>query len=182
MLSPADPFAPVVAFTLHEEGGWSNSPTDPGGATHYGVTLATFRAYYRQPLLTAADLKAMTVQTATEIYQELFWDAPGFDQLLAGVSLPVFDFGVNESPATSAEFLQQACGAPIDGIVGPVTLAAARVHDPRTLIDTLTTLHQAHYRSRPNFWIYGSDWIARTERARSAAYDLLTQPAVGALS
>jgi lysozyme family protein len=41
---------PVAArLVLQHEGGYSDNPADPGGATRYGVTLATLRAYRGGP-------------------------------------------------------------------------------------------------------------------------------------
>lgn len=52
------------------------------------------------------------------------------DDLPAGVDLSTFDAGVNSGPARGAKWLQKALGAaydgPIDGIVGPNTVAGAR--------------------------------------------------------
>lgn len=38
-------FLRAFALVLRSEGGWSDNPADPGGATMKGVTLATFRRY-----------------------------------------------------------------------------------------------------------------------------------------
>lgn len=44
-------FAPALALALKSEGGWSDNPADPGGATMKGVTLAKYLA---KPWLTTA--------------------------------------------------------------------------------------------------------------------------------
>ena len=40
-----DNFAACLAQVLLSEGGWSDHPADPGGATMKGITLATYRKY-----------------------------------------------------------------------------------------------------------------------------------------
>ena len=43
-----DNFEYCLSVVLENEGGWSDHPRDPGGATMKGVTLKTFRAYFGQ--------------------------------------------------------------------------------------------------------------------------------------
>ena len=38
----------LIPFILKWEGGFVNDPTDRGGATNKGVTIATYEAYCRQ--------------------------------------------------------------------------------------------------------------------------------------
>ena len=49
----------LAPFILSHEGGFSNNPKDPGGATMRGVTLATSRSVYGSKK-TVADLKRIT--------------------------------------------------------------------------------------------------------------------------
>ena len=51
-------FARALALVLKSEGGWSDSPADPGGATMKGVTLANFRRYVKADA-SKADLRKM---------------------------------------------------------------------------------------------------------------------------
>jgi hypothetical protein len=48
-----DNFDTCLAFTLKEEGGYSDNPADPGGATNMGITLATYRQWADNPKLRA---------------------------------------------------------------------------------------------------------------------------------
>ncbi|RVB39026.1 hypothetical protein EN902_14635, partial [Mesorhizobium sp. M7A.F.Ca.CA.001.16.1.1] len=52
-------FARALALVLKSEGGWSDNPADPGGATMKGVTLASFRRYVKADA-TKADLRAIS--------------------------------------------------------------------------------------------------------------------------
>ena len=48
---------------LVHEGGYSNHPSDPGGPTNFGITIADYRRYVK-PDATAADVRAMSVDEA----------------------------------------------------------------------------------------------------------------------
>ena len=52
-------FSEVLKHTLVEEGGFSDHPAVPGGATMKGITLAVYREYKRNPHLTPTDLRIM---------------------------------------------------------------------------------------------------------------------------
>ena len=57
------PFDTAVAFTLREEGGFTDDPRDPGGATNLGITLATLTHWRGRPA-TADDVRQLTVVEA----------------------------------------------------------------------------------------------------------------------
>jgi len=101
-----DNFDTCLAFTLKEEGGYSDNPADPGGATNMGITLATYRQWADNPTLGPVQVQDMTERTATAIYRSLYWNPLRADALAAGVDLSVFDMGVNAgmgfSPAPAA--------------------------------------------------------------------------------
>ncbi len=63
-------FAIALAFTLGQEGGWSDDPNDPGGATNQGITLATFRDWCGASQ-TVDDLRDMSHDTRDEIYRRV---------------------------------------------------------------------------------------------------------------
>ena len=46
----ANTFDICVTFTPREEGGYVDDPSDPGGATNMGVTLATYRQWSDDPI------------------------------------------------------------------------------------------------------------------------------------
>src|SRR6185437_16377169 len=66
------PFDTALAFTLAEEGGFSDNPADPGGATNKGITLATFREY--QPGATVDELRAISDADVWRIYRLGYWN------------------------------------------------------------------------------------------------------------
>jgi lysozyme family protein len=178
----ADRFDACLAFTLAQEGGYVDDPSDPGGATNMGITLATYRQWSHDAALGPDDVRAMPRRTAAAIYGALYWNALHGPSLPAGVDLSAFDFGVNAGTRRSAELLQQALGFPpdqADGRIGPETLRAALAADAAKLVEALAERQAAHYRGLAEFGRYGRGWLDRTERRRRAALAMLEDvPAV----
>lgn len=171
-----DLFAPCLAFTLAQEGGYVDDPNDPGGATNMGITLATLRHWDHDPALGPSDVQAMTDSTAAAIYGALYWNAMRGGSLPAGVDLSAFDFGVNAGTRRSAELLQEALGLEgeaVDGCIGPATLQAATKADPAQVIAGLAERQAAYYRGLAEFDRYGRGWLDRTERRKQAALAML---------
>jgi lysozyme family protein len=167
----ASNFTACLAFTLKEEGGFSDNADDPGGITNRGITLRTFQAF--QHGATADDLRAISDATVATIYRREYWTVMGCDHLPAGVDLCVFDFGVNAGPARAVGYLQVVTGVRRDGVDGAVTQAAAAKMSPSLVISKLSGLQRAHYQALPGFSEFGEGWIARTERRVMAAIGLI---------
>lgn len=160
---------PILDFALREEGGFSDDPRDPGGATMAGITIATFRKLMGDPSLTIDDLKAITPGEEASIYAKGYWSVVRGPDLPSGVDLSVFDFGVNAGPGRSERLLQEAVGVAADGVLGPISMAAIAKNLPSAIITTLAKLQMVHYQSLPDFPTFGSDWTARTARRTKAA-------------
>ena len=67
----------LIPFILKWEGGFVNDPTDRGGATNKGVTLATYEAYCKRkgyPRPTVERLKNIPDAHWREIVKTMFWD------------------------------------------------------------------------------------------------------------
>lgn len=167
------PQAILFGFTLPEEGGFSDNPDDPGGATQAGITLTTFRKIMKNPALTVADLKAITPEAESTIYRLGYWATIRGDELPAGIDLTTFDFGVNAGPGESEMLLQRAVGVPADGILGPISMAAIAKASPCETIVALAGLQKAHYEALPTFHIFGAGWLARNTRRATAALKLI---------
>ena len=164
-----DGFDRCVAVTLAQEGGFAELPNDPGGATNFGITLATLQAWRGQPV-TADDVRDMPRQEAMEIYRSSYWLPSRCGDLPAGIDLMVFDCAVNSGPRTAVKLLQKAIGVTDDGSMGPRTLAAVRsVDDVKTFIGQLSAARLAYCRSLPTFADFGVGWSARIKQVTAAA-------------
>lgn len=109
------------------EGGYVNHSADRGGETNWGITKAVAReAGY------LGEMKALTRETAKEIYRKNYWTGPKFDKVAAlsvPVALELFDTGVNMGPVVAGQFLQRVLnvfvgGLVVDGKIGPSSLNA----------------------------------------------------------
>lgn len=121
----------IIAFVMGLEGGYSDNPADPGGATNGGITqrfLDGVRGTDRTLPARVADLSAAQI---AGLYRANQWAAVRGDQLPAGLALLAFDMAVNEGPQRAILVLQQALGVTADGIIGPGTLAAATSAGPK---------------------------------------------------
>ena len=171
-------FSAALQHTLREEGGFSDHPKDPGGATMKGVTLDTYRTYRRNPHLTAEDLKNISDQELRDIYRTRYWDAVKANDLPAGVDFCVFDCAVNSGPGRAAKILQEVVGAKPDGGIGPLTLSAVRAHcvtaeDTKNLINAFCDKRLQFWKSLPTYGTFGAGWSARGERVRKAALEMV---------
>jgi len=126
-----------IAFkqTVGVEGGYSNNPLDPGGETKYGITVRVARANgYTGPM------RDLPLTTAKDIYRRQYWDVLSLNDINAVceyIAEEMFDTGVNMGVGTVGKFLQRALNVlnrdgkdfrdlEVDGIIGPVTVAAMR--------------------------------------------------------
>ena len=110
------------------EGGYVNDPDDPGGETKYGICK---RSYPH------VNIKALTIEQASEIYHKDFWGTLRLDQIQnQTIAEELLDTAVNCGVGTSARIAQEAVNLTnypdpdieIDGKVGPATLAAINGH------------------------------------------------------
>jgi len=170
----------LIDAVIGREGGFVDHPDDRGGATRWGITEAVARQQGY-----AGAMRDLPREMAVEIYRRLYWLKPRFDTLAARMPRlagEMFDAGVNMGPAVAAGFLQRALAAlnrggrdypdlPIDGVIGPATLAAldafARVRGAAgqdVLLRAVVALRGERYialaESRPanKAFVYG--WLA----------------------
>jgi lysozyme family protein len=167
----------AVELILDHEGGYVNHPRDPGGCTNYGITIGTYRRLI-DPNGTCYDLRAMGKGIARSIYQRSYWNAVKADSLPPGIDLIVFDHGVNAGPRRAARLLQAALGVSQDGIVGPLTLAAAweqagSMFDAQALVRELTERRLDYYRSLRGWRDFGRGWARRVHETERAAFELI---------
>lgn len=83
-----------ISKTLSYEGGYTNDPRDPGGATNWGITIFDARLHWK-PDATPEDVRNMPKSVAIEIYRQKYWAKLGCDYRAAGPDFVDFDYGVN---------------------------------------------------------------------------------------
>lgn len=100
---------PAIKKTLTYEGGYTNDAADPGGPTNWGITIADARMYWKADA-GVADMKAMPLSVAVEIYRKHYWLPANGDALPSGLDFAVFDFGVNSGVSRSLKYLAVTTG------------------------------------------------------------------------
>ncbi len=171
----ATTFERGLILVLTHEGGWSDDPADPGGATNLGVTIGTLSLWLGRPA-TKAEVRALTPASVAPLYRRRFWDAIQGDALPAGLDYALFDFAVNSGPRRAVIGLQRALGLADDGRLGPVTLAALAGRDVPMLIDALGDGRLAFLRALSTWPRFGRGWARRVEEVRAAALAFHTAP------
>lgn len=156
----SETFAKALAHVLQHEGGYVDHPDDPGGPTHFGITLATLQDW-RGRKVTPCDVQALTREEASAIYRALYWDSCRCDELPGPVAFIVFDAAVNHGVAGAIRLLQQALGVGVDGRIGPVTLGAAMSAEPVALVTEIAARRMVLYAGLPHFRSFGLGWSRR---------------------
>jgi lysozyme family protein len=141
----AQNFGRALPLVLKHEGGFSNHPADPGGATMKGVTQATYNDWRRRwgkpqqsvRLITDAELKA--------IYKAGYWDTVNGDTLFSGVDYAAFDAAVNSGPGAAEKWLLRAVGS----------------SDHSETVKRLCAARLAFVRSLKTWATFGKGWASR---------------------
>lgn len=167
-------FNEAVVQVLKNEGGYSNKPSDKGGATKYGITekVARQNGY-------TGDMRYLPENKAKEIYYKQYWLQSKADKVATisfNIAFLFFDFSVNSGVKNASKKLQTAINKILkkidetrelkkDGIIGPKTLAEIKYLDENTLFLAYITEILKYYTSLKNpnvgFKINGAGWINR---------------------
>ena len=160
-------FQRCLDLTLAYEGGYSDHPRDPGGATNFGVTRATL-ARVRGRAVSKAEVRALTRAEAGAIYRAEYWDAVGGDDLPFGVDAVVFDHAVNSGPAAALKTLRAALGLPLAAGASEI-LAACRRARPDALVREMCRRRMRFLRALRAFPTFGRGWTRRVDALEAAA-------------
>ena len=163
-----DRFNRALAFTLAEEGGYSNDPADSGGPTNWGITIGDLERWRRCDC-SADDVRAVSRDEAAAIYHAIYWTPLRCGELRPGLDLLVFDCAVNPGQGWTARTLQACAGVVPDGVLGPVTMTALDLASSDAIIMEMSSERADYYRSRSAFRRFGAGWLARAHRCQLAA-------------
>lgn len=149
----------MIADLLKREGGFVNHPADKGGATNYGITQATLSNYLGRRC-SVSDVKAMTKETAADIYEFQYFIKPQINKLPNAIQPLLFDMAVNHGCARAIKMLQEELINwvydeidKVDGQIGDLTIGAtfdAIKHFGSRFINSLCNRRLAFYRQIVN--------------------------------
>lgn len=143
-------------------------PSDLGGATLAGITIATYREYCirnGKRIPSAADMHNMTYAEWHRILKGMFWDRWRADEIPDQRVAEMLTDWVWTSGNYGIKLPQTLLGVAADGIVGPKTLGAVNSRNPDILFNQLKAERLAYIericRSRPANRKFRNGWIAR---------------------
>jgi len=165
-------------FILAAEGGYTDHPNDPGGATNYGITAAALKQARKTIPGLPEHVRDLTAEQALKIYETFYWKPAGCDKLPSPIDLLVFDGAVNCGVRRGVKFLQESLNIvnegkdrlATDGIIGKKTLAALaeRSDALRPLCAVIlwqrTLYYQSLAASKETFRTFLRGWINRLAR------------------
>jgi lysozyme family protein len=175
----------AVPIVLKHEGFYVNDPTDPGGATNYGVSLrflvttgdldkngALDGDFDNDGDVDIDDIKNMNPDDAKNIYKFYWWDKYGYAAIDSQeIATKVFDLSVNMGSRQAHKCLQRALrsGSGVvlqdDGLLGIKTFKAVSFCNPSRLICALRSEAAGFYRAliaqKPSFSKYENGWLNR---------------------
>ena len=165
-----DSWNKAIGYILDDEGAEFNvSPTEPGGASKYGVSrsvLSEWNLAHGKLPASIADVGDVTTDLASQIYREKFADAIGFDTLPVGVDYRLLDIAVNLG-VNGAKCLLDAVLGNYTGTPNP------EIHSPSTTISDLSVGWIAIKSRSDNWHKFAHGWMNRNNRAISRALQMI---------
>jgi lysozyme family protein len=121
------------------EGGLTTNPADPGNWTMAGCKGECRGTKYGISALAypGLDIASLTLDQAQRLYHADYWQRIGGDDMPPALALILFDGAVNTGVAEAVRCLQLAVGAKVDGVLGPLTMAATKAAIGTTGIDAV---------------------------------------------
>lgn len=176
MITSAE-FEACLPFVLKEEGGYSNTPGDHGGATNCGITQYEYNVYRHGKGLPMQSVRDISSDEYREIYWQSYWQ-PHCPTLPPGLNLSVFNINVNGGIGRGTRLIQQCLSIPIDGVWGPQTdKAIAGIIDLVSVIelfhDNERGFYQAIVNHNPSQKKFLSDWLGRNDRCEIASIGMV---------
>lgn len=153
----------ACAFIRRWEGGYSDHPSDKGGCTMAGVTLATYRRFYGSHL-TCADLLHITAEQWAHIFRVGYWDKIRADQIENDSVATLCADWVYMSGTGAIKRIQKAVGVEADGVVGRVTLAAINKDPYLTFVNIVAARERQFYdivARNPSQRVFLRGWLNR---------------------
>lgn len=130
----------IVAKLLKAEGGFVDHPSDPGGVTNRGITMASWAAYLGRET-SRDEMKELSKEQAIKFYKSEYWDRRRVEEFEPGLRHIWFDMSVNHGSKNAGKILQQSVNTrqgntalDVDGLVGPNTMGRIGVLGLRDIL------------------------------------------------
>lgn len=172
------PYEVAWKMLLRNEGGFVNNPSDPGGATKFGISLRTLKQLNQIEEFDAdldgdldeKDVSKITKDQAKDWYFENFWKPLG--NLPNAIHIRLFDMAVNLGQKQAVILLQRAINQhhqkeelETDGILGKKTRNAAwkivNQNIDLLISDQLVCFYIGLCNKRPELRVFYYGWLNR---------------------
>lgn len=160
----------IMKHVRFHEGGYSNHPSDPGGATMFGVIQSVYDSYRHNRGLFTRSVRLIEEREVEEIYRTRYWNKICGDRLPSGVDYAVMDAGVNSGVGRGAKWLQEGINAlipqgkiKVDSDIGETTIRMAKACDPVALVNQICDRRYGFVKSLRIFATFGDGWTNRIE-------------------
>ena len=165
----AETYDAAMVRVFADEGGYTNDPKDPGGATNWGITIYDARKYWL-PNATPADVRAMPKSVASEIYRKHYADPILYDQLPAGADYSELDAAINSGIGRAIPWMGKAAGANVAVTTAAVALAHANnAPDKVALIQRYWQIRLSFLHGLRTWSHFGPGWGKRCANGEAAA-------------
>lgn len=134
------------AYKRATKRGFSNDPNDRGGATMVGITIGTFRSYYKYKgwkTPSVNDLKNMPYKVWRDIVYSMYWNKWKADTINDQAVANIVVDWIWASGAATIKRVQTLLGVTADGIVGPKTIAA--LNNAENMVTRVYNARKAHF-------------------------------------
>ncbi len=129
----------AIPYVLQHEGGFVDNPSDPGGATQFGISLRFLQQIKAN--VTSNDIRKLSQSDAIEIYQREWWQRYQYATIHSQqLATKVFDLAVNMGAHQAHICLQRAMRAANgyslieDGLLGPQSFHLINTVNPDILL------------------------------------------------
>lgn len=158
----------AIAYTILNEGGFSNDPFDMGGATNFGITHDDLARYLGHSV-SIADVRNLTPLMAEAVYSHLYWEPMDLGAINdQNIATCIFDIGVNRGMSVGIKYAESCVGAIQDGKMTQFLTAA--INNAKR-IDFITSYHglavagyNAIIARHPSQNVFLKGWLARADR------------------
>ena len=169
-------FQACMVFVLAREGGWSDNPSDSGGATMYGIIQREYDAYRRAKGLPEQTVRLISIAEREEIYRDNYWEPVHGDYLDSPVDMVMFDSAVNTGIGQAIKWLQTALGIIVTRQFDTDTSDAYHTyiaaHGAQPLAEAILRQRVAFYQwlgeNKPGDETFESGWLNRVNLLEQA--------------
>lgn len=156
------PFEGGLSMDRRDPGNWTGGKVGKGElrGTNRGIAANTYKT---------EDIQNMTEARAKEIYRRDFWVKIRGEDLPAGIDLVTLDPAINSGPKRGIGWLQKGLGIMADGVMGPVTIKAARAAQPVEAIQRACAARMGFLRGLKTWVDFKKGWSRRVASIEAAS-------------